>query len=367
MLSDITTPTALLDERVARRNIQRMADKARRSGVRFRPHFKTHQSAQIGDWFRAEGVTAITVSSVSMARYFADHGWSDITIAFPLNVREMEAVNALAGRVRLGILIESLETARILRENLRAPLHVWIEIDAGYHRTGLDWQEETSIAAVVASLCDTALVTLDGLLTHSGHSYRERTPAGIQFIHADTLDRMQRVRAMLVEHGIANLQLSIGDTPTCSIVEDFSGVDEIRPGNFVFYDVMQHIISACTLDEIALAVACPVVAKHPERHEIALYGGAVHLSKDSVILPSGDPSFGLLAELHDGGWRVIEGANVHSLSQEHALVHVPADLLERVQIGDLLLVLPVHSCLTADLLKDYRTLDGLHLMMGRYA
>ena len=131
MLSDITTPTALLDERVARRNIQRMADKARRSGVRFRPHFKTHQSAQIGDWFRAEGVTAITVSSVSMARYFADHGWSDITIAFPLNVREMEAVNALAGRVRLGILIESLETARILRENLRAPLHVWIEIDAG--------------------------------------------------------------------------------------------------------------------------------------------------------------------------------------------------------------------------------------------
>ena len=84
----ITRPTLLLDVVRARRNIARMADKARRNGVRFRPHFKTHQSAAIGAWFRAEGVACITVSSVTMARYFADQGWQDITIVFPVNVRE---------------------------------------------------------------------------------------------------------------------------------------------------------------------------------------------------------------------------------------------------------------------------------------
>jgi len=58
----ITRPTLVVDEGRVRRNIARMATKARASGVRFRPHFKTHQSAAIGAWFREEGVTAITAS-----------------------------------------------------------------------------------------------------------------------------------------------------------------------------------------------------------------------------------------------------------------------------------------------------------------
>ena len=62
MYKDIVKPTMLLDERRVRANIARMAQRARDNGVRFRPHFKTHQSAQIGAWFREEGVTAITVS-----------------------------------------------------------------------------------------------------------------------------------------------------------------------------------------------------------------------------------------------------------------------------------------------------------------
>ncbi|MDQ1351629.1 MAG: hypothetical protein QG657_1934, partial [Acidobacteriota bacterium] len=71
-----------MDKEKALKNIIRIKEKIARSpGVRFRPHFKTHQSAQIGQWFREMGVSAITVSSVDMALYFAQHGWTDITIA----------------------------------------------------------------------------------------------------------------------------------------------------------------------------------------------------------------------------------------------------------------------------------------------
>jgi len=48
----IEQPTLLLDEAAARRNIRFMAEKATRLGLVFRPHFKTHQSAVIGEWFR---------------------------------------------------------------------------------------------------------------------------------------------------------------------------------------------------------------------------------------------------------------------------------------------------------------------------
>ena len=152
----------LLDERRARRNIAAMAEKARRSGVRFRPHFKTHQSAVVGDWFRAEGVTAITASSLAMAAYFADHGWSDIMVAFPANVREMAKINDLAGRIRLHLLVDSPATVAALALHLTAPVGVWMEVDAGYQRSGVGWNSAGDLYAVAAAAAQAPQITLQG-------------------------------------------------------------------------------------------------------------------------------------------------------------------------------------------------------------
>ncbi|RMG79679.1 MAG: alanine racemase, partial [Bacteroidetes bacterium] len=89
----LTQPVPLLQSDICRANIRRMVGKARKNGVRLRPHFKTHQSAEIGEWFRAEGVSQIAVSSLVMAEYFAGAGWSDITVAFPVNILEIETIN----------------------------------------------------------------------------------------------------------------------------------------------------------------------------------------------------------------------------------------------------------------------------------
>ena len=63
----VTEPTMVLNEEVCKSNIARMAAKAKAANVVFRPHFKTHQSREIGEWFRASGVDKITVSSLNMA------------------------------------------------------------------------------------------------------------------------------------------------------------------------------------------------------------------------------------------------------------------------------------------------------------
>ena len=77
LLEHIRKPTLFLDEVKCRANIRMMSEKAKANGVIFRPHFKTHQSVEIGNWFREEGTQAITVSSVGMAGYFAKAGWRD--------------------------------------------------------------------------------------------------------------------------------------------------------------------------------------------------------------------------------------------------------------------------------------------------
>ncbi len=356
----ITKPTLLLDVAKAQRNIDRLVQKAQASGVRLRPHFKTHQSAAVGEWFRQRGVQAITVSSVGMARYFADQDWTDITIAFPVNVRQMAEIAALARRVRLGLLVESVETAVFLQNHLPAPADIWLKIDAGYHRTGIHWQDEGLVTAVAQTIAAAPQLRLAGLLSHAGHAYKARGAAAVQAIHRETVARLQSLQDALRQHGW-EAAISIGDTPSASLVTDFTGVDELRPGNFIFYDTMQAQIGACTLEEVAVALACPIVAKHPARQQIVLYGGAVHLSKEALHEEDG-VSYGRIARLTDAGWDILPN-HVVSLSQEHGIVQGDEALLAETAVGDLLLILPVHSCLTANLMKGYLTLEGERLEM----
>ena len=95
---NIQRPTLILNEGRAKRNILNMAQKAKQSGVRLRPHFKTHQTLPIGEWFKKFHIDSITVSSVDMATHFAEE-WGDITIAFPTNIREIAKINALAKKI----------------------------------------------------------------------------------------------------------------------------------------------------------------------------------------------------------------------------------------------------------------------------
>ena len=114
----ITRPTLLVDENKVRRNIARMAQKARDAQVQLRPHFKTHQCATIGDWCRDAGVRHITVSSLEMATYFADHGWRDITVAFPCNVAQLDLLQELATRPEAGGDEMHIEVSESHRQNL---------------------------------------------------------------------------------------------------------------------------------------------------------------------------------------------------------------------------------------------------------
>jgi len=355
----IEKPTVLLDEARARRNLAFMAAKARRQGVRFRPHFKTHQSAEMGEWFRQEGVRAITVSSVDMAQYFAASGWSDILIAFTANPRQVRSLNQLAGQLHLELLVESVETATFLQEHLTHAVDVWIKVDVGSHRTGIPVEDHTRILALAGVLRGPRL-NFRGLLTHAGHTYHPAAGESIAALYRRAVDGMLRAQAALRQAGFAAAQISYGDTPSCTLVEDFSGLDEIRPGNFIFYDLTQHSLGVCGEESIAVAVACPVVAKHAERGELrlVLYGGAVHLSKDVLEGPAGQ-SYGGLAPLLPGGWgKMWPGARLYALSQEHGLAVVSREQFEEIQVGDLVAVIPVHSCLTVDLHRQYLTLAG---------
>lgn len=327
-----------------------MSLRAATGKIRFRPHFKTHQSAGIGECFRQSGVRAITVSSVRMAEYFADHGWDDITIAFPVNILEIEEINDLASNINLHLLIESAEVASFLSDHIRAEVSCLIKIDTGYHRTGVDPENIPLIDHILEITRGNGYLKFEGFLTHTGQTYSAKSLEEIREIRDKAVHQLSTLKEHYSQQ-FPGLIISYGDTPSCSLPDPLPEVDEIRPGNFVFYDLMQYHIGSCRLEDIAVAVACPVVAVHPSRNEAVLYGGAVHLSKESWINGEGMRTFGLAVKLTDQGWDIGRKLGyLSALSQEHGILKTDGE--SGLKPGDLLAILPVHSCLTTDLLQS---------------
>ncbi len=353
----ITKPTLLLDEKRCRRNIQFMADKSTQNEVTLRPHFKTHQSLEIGRWFKEAGVEKITVSSLDMAQYFSEE-WNDITVAFPVNILEIETINELAEKINLNVLAESTDTLKFLSENLNSRIGFFIKIDVGTHRTGINPEDKSKIDALLQLAKSSSTINFTGFLAHAGHTYQCRSQEAVQKVWGETIDIMKSLKESYLDE-YPDLILSVGDTPGCSVVDDFSGVDEIRPGNFVFYDLMQVQIGATDFDHIAVAMACPIVAIHESRNEMVVYGGGVHFSKDRLEDEELGTIYGKVVEPTGGSWgKVVPGMYIRSLSQEHGIVVAPPEELSKYEIGDYLVVLPVHSCMSADLFRKYLTTDG---------
>lgn len=352
----IRKPTILLNEEQARRNIARMAAKADSANIKFRPHFKTHQSAVVGEWFREAGVRSITVSSVTMCRYFMNNGWDDITIAFPANPAEIDDINDIARQIRLNLLVSDYEQLSAFAWKIRGEAGIFVKIDTGSRRSGVDWNHYGDIVRIAELVNEIPSLRMEGLLSHSGNAYNARGAEGVLAIFNDSRTKLLHTREILPFN---NMKISIGDTPSCTIATDFSGIDEIRPGNFVFYDLMQEQIGVCKATDIAISVACPVVSVNRHRDEVVLYGGAVHLSKDYILNDDGTKNFGQVVLLNEQGWHnsPVVG-HVRSVSQEHGIVVIKGEEGKRLRPGDIVAVVPVHSCLTVDLLRRFTTLEG---------
>jgi D-serine deaminase-like pyridoxal phosphate-dependent protein len=355
---EITKPTLLLSKEIAIRNIQNMARKANDLGLIFRPHFKTHQSSEIGEWFRDAGVKCITVSSLTMANYFADSGWDDITIAFSVNIPEIPEMNELAGRINLNLLIENKEGLAALQGKITWHTGVFIKIDTGYNRTGIESSRTQLIDELLETIQKSPLLQFKGFLSHTGHTYNANSTHDIFSRHFDALLKMKALKARYRSEW-PELMISMGDTPSCSICDNFDGVNEIRPGNFVFYDLTQFKLGVCQLTDIAVRMVCPVIAVHPSRNEVVIYGGAIHFAKDSIINIDGKPLFGrIVVEENDKKTLLDERNYLHALSQEHGILKITPRDLNYFKPGNLIEIIPVHSCLTANLMKEYLTTEG---------
>jgi D-serine deaminase-like pyridoxal phosphate-dependent protein len=339
---DVVKPTLLLNKEKCLNNLNRINKLAELNNINFRPHFKTHQSLEVGRWFKKFGVKSITVSSVSMAKYFSDE-WDDILIAFPLNILELEEIKFLQEKIKLSILIDSYETLKSLDMNLKHKINVYLKVDVGYNRAGIRYDNIESINKIINFSESSDIINFMGFISHFGNTYNSKSEDEIKEVFLKSIKKLKNLNNLY-----PNIDISIGDTPSCSIIEDYPDfITEIRPGNFIYYDIAQFKIGSCQINDIAVRVVCPIISIYEDRKSLLIYCGSVHLSKDYII-ENGKKCYGYV---YQGDYWSSKNkiGNIVSLSQEHGIVEY--DKNKEFKVGQKVSVIPIHSCLTVDKMR----------------
>lgn len=352
-MMDITKPMLVINEQVCKANIKRMADKCKALGLEFRPHFKTHQSHHIGRWFHEQGVKGITVSSLGMANYFADDGWKDITVAFPCNIRQIKEINQLADKINLTVLVDDEAAINELADQLTSDLNLFIEIDSGGNRSGVLADNVAKTLEMASLIANSNKLNFKGIYSHAGQTYGSNDKSQIIATSNESIEKLNVLFDEVVRN-YPGASFCYGDTPSCSVRAEFGKATALSPGNFVFYDVMQTEIGSCKMEDIAIALFAPIVGVKPDRGELIVYSGAIHLSKDR----SNHFGFGAVVRKSEKDIELLNGAIVSRLSQEHGIISLPDQYAGDFKIGDEIGIIPIHSCLTAECMGQYLSDDG---------
>jgi D-serine deaminase-like pyridoxal phosphate-dependent protein len=302
---------------------------------------------------------AITVSTLAEAKAFSLRGFSDITYAVPVERGKFdEAIEILKSGVKLNLLTDDAETVNALdaaAADAGLQFDVFVKIDCGYHRVGVE-PHTTEAVEIPRFLSDSENLNLAGILTHAGHSYNVRTKEEILEIARIERDSMVELAERLRSMSIEVPTVSIGSTPTMTQIDHFEGVDEIRPGNYIFFDNFQATLGSCSFEDTALTVLAAVTHRDLSRNKLVIDAGAIALSKDTGPRHL-DPACGYGRVLDLDGNET--GLRVTELSQEHGqIVSGDAAAVNRFKVGDRLRVLANHSCLTAAQHGHYNVLEN---------
>ncbi len=357
-LSEVPTPAAVIDLDRMQRNLERMSARAKTAGVDLRPHLKTAKSAEIASRAAAGHSGGLTVSTLAEAEYFAGHGFTDITYAVCVTPDKVARAERLVeSGVDLRLITDSAAVAKTLATPPRArPLEVLVEIDSGEHRTGVSPESDQllEIARLLHAGRGTELI---GELTHGGHAYHSDSVDEVRTVAEQERQAVVGAADRLRGAGLPCPVVSAGSTPTAVHAPSFSGLTEIRPGVYMFFDLAQLGRGSCRVEDLALSVLSTVVSHRPENRRLLIDAGGLALSKDtSAASFVADAGYGWLVDAVT--LERIGDLRVASADQEHGYVEGSSIPFDRLPIGSRVRVLPNHACMTAAAYGEYVVARG---------
>ena len=371
-LDSLPTPSVLIEVSRLKNNLERMQGRADAQRVRLRPHTKTHKSVELARMQHELGASGLTVAKTGEAEVFVNAGFNDICIAYPIIGEEKyHRILRLMQQATVSFCVDTLAGARMASDFFSRQgneAKILIEVDTGYGRCGIRWDDPDSIlfASEVAQMPGINLV---GILTHAGQSYKlagegQSKSEALKEASRSERDTMLQFAHRLRQAGVegvmpGSFEISVGSTPSMRYFEntelDGFTVTEIRPGNYIFNDAMQVSVGSATLKDCALTVRTMVVSKHRNRsgsERLFLDAGRKVLTGDTG---PGTDGFGVLL-YNPRTMLPIPHAQISGLSEEHGWVQVTGG--STLDVGDTVRVVPNHACVVVNGQNKLYLVDG---------
>jgi D-serine deaminase-like pyridoxal phosphate-dependent protein len=334
-LTDVDTPSLLLDADALQANIKRMASYFAGRQCKLRPHFKSHKCAQIAKLQMQAGAVGITCAKLGEAEVLADAGIRDILIANqivgPLKIGRLVE---LATRAEPIVAVDSLENVRMLSEfasKAKVVIGVLVEVDIGMNRCGV--QAGTPALELARVVSTSPGLKFKGLQGYEGHIVDLRDEAERTEKVRTGLGPLIETRRLLENSGIPIDIVTGGGTGTYTITGNFPGMDEVQAGSYAcmdwwYSDIRSEFQQAQTI--LAAIISRP--------------------STQMAIVDVGRKGIG--AEFGPPRVKDLPDATVSKFgSEEHAGVSFSES--SNLPVGARLELIPSHGCTTCNLYREY--------------
>ncbi|GMQ93515.1 MAG: alanine racemase [Acidimicrobiia bacterium] len=343
---ELDTPRLVVDAERLDRNISDFHGYVLSHGVAFRPHLKTHKTLEIARKQIGSGAIGAAVAKVSEAEVFVDGGMTNLVIAYPVfGERKWSRIAQLSARCdKLVVHVENEQAIRGLSEaaaKVQTSVGVRIEIDSGFHRTGVDADGAISLASLIEV---SESLYLDGVTTHRGALFPDGIGKDPWDLGVAEGELIVGVAETLRAAGFKVPNVIAGSTPTGKPAATVDGVTEVCIGTYVFNDVGQQALGIVGEDALALSVVATVVVAHEGGAQYTIDAGSKILTSDGY--PGGDPMFGTVVGRDDV---------VVRLTEEHGMVAAAGPL---PAVGDVVRVYPMHVCPVVNLAEELVVISG---------
>lgn len=341
---ELDTPSLLLNLNTLEENIKRIVDFTNTHHVNYRPHVKTHKSVDIAKMLIEQGAVGITVATVGEAETMVAGGIQDILIAFPIASKaKLERVEGIMSDAHIILTVDDSEQVSLINDYFEAKnlqVDVWMKVNSGLDRCGVEPEEAVNVAKHVKKM---PAVSLQGIYTHAGHSYAATSQEKLEEIARAEAEAVLASTDVCEKAGIPIKHRSVGSTPTYQLSGAVDGITEVRPGNAVFFDMVQVGLGVATVTNCALSVLSSVAS----------------IKSNRIVIDAGSKTLNLDKGAHGNESVVGHGyikehpeLTIERLSEEHGVIPISGEV-PNIQITDKLTIIPNHACPVVNLFDHY--------------
>lgn len=328
--SEVISPSLLVYPERIEKNIELMVEMA--GGTHsLRPHIKTHKIAEIVEMQMAQGIQKFKCATIAEAELLARCGAEDILLAMQpvgANISRFFTLKETYPNTSFSTLVDNKITLNdiiALGKSRTNMIGLWLDIDNGMHRTGIEVGDEAK--ELYKSMVENPLIIAKGLHTYDGH-IRNEDFVERRKVCDSAYEPVLKFKAELESEGLGPIGMVAGGSPTFPIHCKRPNI-ESSPGTTLLWDERYGTSFREMNFKIAAVLLTRIISK-PEKNKLCFDLGHKSMAPEMPF-----PRVRIFG---------LEHCEQIGQSEEHLVVQ--CDNAQDYKVGDVFYAIPMHICPT---------------------